>query len=248
LHQLSSSQTTICLFTVTEGDVPNLLWFEWQVDPNGYRFESTDQKTWRDPPEPHEPERLILVPDGFQSTRYHPLADHTALFRNFADVDPSPEGVQAFANRYGLLKKPEEEGPIATWYDRIRRMKNAVNLWEKGRVEGNMRPVIDYFAKGQRAVSEVRLTHVPGKKDPSLNFVPGHLLAAMWLQFGQAVSSSANLRSCTWCSTWFVFGTGTGRRKSAHFCSDNCRKASHRHERTGQRTTVSQTTQPKKPK
>ena len=66
------------------------------------------------------------------------------------------------------------------------------------------------------------------QKEPQLFIQPEHLLAAMWLQFAQAVTLNPQLESCNVCGSWFSYGTGTGRRKSAQYCSDKCRKASSR--------------------
>lgn len=63
---------------------------------------------------------------------------------------------------------------------------------------------------------------------PILSLAPYDLEAGLWLQFAQAVSANGQLQRCAVCPTWFAYGTGTGRRKSAHYCSDRCRKAAHR--------------------
>ena len=60
---------------------------------------------------------------------------------------------------------------------------------------------------------------------PLLHVVPENLLSAMWLQLAQHVSSSKGLRQCAHCSKWFEHGTGTGRRRTGHYCEDKCRKA-----------------------
>ena len=63
---------------------------------------------------------------------------------------------------------------------------------------------------------------------PILSLTPHDLEAGLWLQYAQAISANALLQRCAVCPTWFAYGTGTGRRKSAHYCSDRCRKAAHR--------------------
>jgi hypothetical protein len=55
--------------------------------------------------------------------------------------------------------------------------------------------------------------------------VPTSLLQAMWIQFAQVVVSGAAIASCEQCGAIFPTGTGTGRRNTARFCSDSCRKA-----------------------
>ena len=36
---------------------------------------------------------------------YNPLEEHTALFRVFADTEPSRDGIKAFAGRFGLARR-----------------------------------------------------------------------------------------------------------------------------------------------
>jgi len=52
--------------------------------------------------------------------------------------------------------------------------------------------------------------------------IPPTLLDAVWLQFGQALASNAQLRQCDHCGKWFEAGIGTGRRADAKFCSSEC--------------------------
>lgn len=52
---------------------------------------------------------------------------------------------------------------------------------------------------------------------------PPSLLDALWLQFGQALVSKAELRSCEQCGKWFQAGAG-GVRIDAKFCSPECRR------------------------
>ena len=51
---------------------------------------------------------------------------------------------------------------------------------------------------------------------------PLSLLDALWLQFGQALVSKAELRSCKQCGNWFQAGAG-GVRSDAKFCTPECR-------------------------
>ncbi len=52
---------------------------------------------------------------------------------------------------------------------------------------------------------------------------PLSLLDALWLQFGQALVSKAELRSCKQCEKWFQAGAG-GARADAKFCTPECRR------------------------
>jgi hypothetical protein len=57
----------------------------------------------------------------------NPLRDHTGLFRNFASIAPSPEGILAFANQYGNLIL---NCPILAWQEESLAMQRAVRVWD----------------------------------------------------------------------------------------------------------------------
>jgi hypothetical protein len=56
-----------------------------------------------------------------------------------------------------------------------------------------------------------------------LKLEPPSLLDAIWLQFGQAITSDAVLHFCAQCGNTFEAGGKSGRRADAKFCSDECR-------------------------
>jgi hypothetical protein len=58
-------------------------------------------------------------------------------------------------------------------------------------------------------------------------FQPPNLLAAMWLQFAQAVTGEFQLKVCEGCGKHFQAGPG-GRRADATTCSDVCRQRKRR--------------------
>ena len=58
-------------------------------------------------------------------------------------------------------------------------------------------------------------------------FQPSSLLAAMWLQFAQAVTGEFQLRRCEVCGKYFQLGPG-GRRADAITCGDACRQRKRR--------------------
>ncbi len=69
----------------------------------------------------------------------------------------------------------------------------------------------------------------PPKSDANMRiaFVPSNLLAAMWLQFAQAVIGEYQLKRCLGCGTYFQVGPG-GRRSHSDTCSDKCRQRKKR--------------------
>jgi len=65
----------------------------------------------------------------------------------------------------------------------------------------------------------------PIVKAPRWELRPNTLLDALWLQFGQALTSGSQIRQCQHCADWFEAGRGTGRRLDAKFCCDEHRTA-----------------------
>jgi hypothetical protein len=51
--------------------------------------------------------QLWLTGDCTGSTAYYPFQEFTGLFRDFAAIEPTPEAILDFANKYGNLNKPE---------------------------------------------------------------------------------------------------------------------------------------------
>lgn len=115
---------------------------------------------WRIPEEGHQwvessPGRWWLtdgLPDHCPQYRYYaPLAQYTGLFFTFADTPPTPEGILAFANTYGLLglrTSPQvptlalrADVPVIEqcgearedWLKAILTMRHTVTLWEWAR-------------------------------------------------------------------------------------------------------------------
>lgn len=207
--------------------MPNLLAFEWHRAADGYEL------VW---PKPRKRRTVLtsdtgpyLAPKSDLSIKCRPLDEHPALFREFAALEETPEAVQAFANKYGvILGLP----PLTCvlWYVHIKNMLAIVSAWEKGATKS--------FVRAWNAADLARISVEVGlnyreDEPPSLVIVPSSLISAMYLQLAQAITRSNHLQRCSSCGTWFLFGAGTGRRRSAHYCSDNCRKVAHRRRKEG---------------
>jgi hypothetical protein len=93
-----------------------------------------------------EDERL---PQQLKPRRYAPLFEHRALYKTFADSGATPEGILAFAKKYGHLGLAtyvgEATGPallgdtavhgemFRVWRHELAAMRHAVGVWEKVR-------------------------------------------------------------------------------------------------------------------
>jgi hypothetical protein len=147
------------------------------------------------------------------------------LYATFAGLDHRPEAVRSFADTYGLLNNaPGFEEPVAVWYRHADAMAEAIELKARADYAG----VCGLFDKNSPLLrATFFLAPREARQPPALMIRPRDLLAAMWLQLALAIAANVGLRYCELCAKPFEFGTGTGRRSSARFCSDNCRKVAH---------------------
>jgi len=178
----------------------------------------------------------VIEPVGNGNVRIEPLSNDNAPFREFADLGTGEDRIVAFADKYGPLNRQPRLERLDVWQTEIRRMHTAVTLLEKATTGKSLDEWVASFnrrrpgwmeKKGRVPMSiELRTTHDPLR--PFLHVVPDDLISAMWLQLAQHVSASTQLKRCTWCPAWFLFGSGTNHRRSAHYCSPRCQKAAHR--------------------
>jgi hypothetical protein len=77
-----------------------------------------------------------------------------------------------------------------------------------------------------RTVTVPRLAWTPDNYQ-RLIFMPSNLLAALWLQFAQAVTEELQLRACEVCGRYFQVGPGANRA-DRQTCSDKCRQQKKR--------------------
>ncbi len=206
-----------------------LIDFEWQRDSAGYHIEKRQA--------PHGaakklPDGMydVVVGNGGPPDYYRPLDDEPSLFAILAATEPNAEGVKGFVERFGFLT---DDGPASgnplLWQPDIRSMRVVVDQLMKG----NHEAIAKAFNKSTQGDLNIKFDFVHGRSRPVLSLAPKDLKAALWLQVAQHVSGDHQLRLCLHCGTGFVFGSGTGRRRSGHYCSDRCRKAAHAEKKKG---------------
>ena len=190
-----------------------------------------------------------LIPKSDSVLKFHPLEGNSGAFMEFADCCDSTSEILRFVAKYGLLEKGI--AGYRLWFEALKldainnstkNMRHAIQDWERAKQENDFEDLIPLFNWAEdeygevhgddglsNASANIRLRHRSDRSGPPLlSVVPESLNSALWLQFGQAVSANTQLQRCATCPTWFSYGTGTGRRKSAHYCSDRCRKAAFR--------------------
>ena len=170
---------------------------------------------------------LHLVPNGQETVEYEPLKDCSGLYKEFVNLKDSPEEYLRFANDYGLLSphyEPRSFDFLSDWFTSRNRMEHMLEIWEKCNNDEFLGRFIEQYS-GIFSSCSLVLGKSYEKTRISLYISPDDLKSAMVLQFFQVISSNLQVQGCAVCTKWFTFGAGTGRRKSAHYCSDRCRKA-----------------------
>lgn len=190
----------------------------------------------------------VSLSRGFEE--YNLFEEYPGAFMEFSEIDKNWKGVKEFYYKYGPLNMREElwgSWPIFSKYSyesyklTAEAMEEAVRAWRPVEGKPDYKKLAAFFREefeGSDPLGRIapRIKTLSSGHPPELHLVPSSLSAALWVQFALAVTSSVNLRRCAVCPSWFTFGSGTGRRKSAHYCSDRCRKAAHeqrRHARDG---------------
>ena len=208
------------------------LGFEWPVDDGGCEIAPAEE------PPPYsggswllhegKPERIVWKGGRVRWAR--PLEFNPMLYLHFALLDGRPETCAEFASRFGLLglrlglgqaRDRKEllaelgDKSISEWRTAIKGMLHAVGLWETN-------PQYLIYGRHQFHVTRLDAVLVPAPPDGklALRIRPRSLLGAMYLQFGQAVSSGLDIKTCEQCGKLFESG-GTQRRRDARFCSDS---------------------------
>ena len=192
----------------------DLVIFEQQIDPRGYEIVEA--------PVVDKRPRVAQVRARGGGTDRRRLDKSTELFLKFARTPPTPEGVLGFANQFGLLqpshqKRPSE--PLQVWYDRITRMREAVDLMDAGCLEDVCARTNDWTG-----TLRPRLIYNPAAHTALFCLQPTSLHDLLWLQLLTSCAVGALFRQCEECGEPFRYGPGTERRATARFCTDRCRK------------------------
>jgi hypothetical protein len=189
----------------------------------------------------------IFVPKSTRISRFRPLDESSAAFMELGKCcdtsgDLVPENALKFVNRFGFprIQFPLVHDKYSRFFDvgefrgSAGEMNLVIQMWEKSKETSDFRELIaafnhkDGLRREWQAYAQVEVLLRPTVGPPSLCIVPDDLDSALWLQFAQAVSNNTHLQRCSICPAWFTYGTGTGRRKSAQYCSPKCSKAAYR--------------------
>jgi hypothetical protein len=169
-----------------------------------------------------------IIPKGTSSDFREPLKLGKSVFRNFIDWEATPSGALRFSEGFGFLHQYCYEEPqgmlVDEWLRQQSNMRSAITNWE---TKPDVRKMIFDFNAVNLGPLKTRLSANRPGNGVFVVLEPSSLISMMWVEFALHVSNKSGLRQCEWCGDWFPYGTGTGRRSKARFCSDPCRKAKH---------------------
>jgi hypothetical protein len=168
------------------------------------------------------------------SKRQMRLKEFPHLYLEFAKAQ-SPDALLNFVSRFGRLTYDREGDNVRSLLQGTKIMSRVLEMmrgmignlpkWPSGRTfEYEVPSLGGKIVGGIPIAGKLTAALIP---DPmtgtwQLQLSPPTLLDAIWLQFGQALTSNAQLRQCDHCGKWFEAGVGTGRRADAKFCSSQC--------------------------
>jgi hypothetical protein len=207
--------------------------FTWWRDEAGYEFvpatpDNADRSVERAVEdflplsmggEPSRRDRIVRR--GGQLVPYRPFEHAGGIYGIFATLGKTDKGVLEFFTRFGPLTQAGLDRGCGEDLRFVRATVEAVNEL----LSFPIRERVSYFSRfGDKGLSwsriDVALVFNPVTGKPQFRFTPPTLHNALWLEFGQVLSSDATMRNCVHCGAWFEAGPGTGRREDAKFCSD----------------------------
>ena len=234
--------------------------FEWPVASNGYRLVKTEIADSVEPPE------LFYVVTPYEGPVLSKKAfdEFPGLFKEFASIEPTADGVLRFAGKFGLLQQ-DRENELIWWLQYQRDFVELIDLKgraklhdlmaEKSRLWNRSFPTIiqvlsqleglEIALPGSRLGALDRLnrilqTGITAKicwdgRAAGIIVEPTSLLAAMALHLGLWLGTETEyIGQCVVCGSTWEFGPGTGHRKSRQYCSPKCQEAA-RYSRTKSR-------------
>jgi hypothetical protein len=195
--------------------------------------------------------RLFCCRAGMRSAsarfeQYRPL-ETPDLFATFADMPHTEEGMLKFCNRFGLLRggrpdiprsrnKPTKESESVK--EQLRHhaaIQYALSLFEKGHVSQLAKQWNEAGGGWMRGAALMRIElRDTANGRLSLVLVPPDLIGAIWIQLAEHACSGARLFRCDRCNKPFTVGAGTGRRRTAMYCSNACKVAAFQARQRGE--------------
>ena len=163
-----------------------------------------------------------IIGNGGPLVPYKPLHKVPDLFKIFAKIPRTAEGVLGFVNTYGHFTNA---GIADGRGDMVPAVLDEAEEMSKR---------LDRLSSSRRSLGpDIPLTKLLGfvvadqaSGGIALKLVPATLRDALWLQLAKVLADGSKIRKCRFelCRQWFRAGVGTGLRADAEFCSTEHRK------------------------
>ena len=164
---------------------------------------------------------------------YDPFVEEPALYRIFAGLEPSPEAILGFAEKYGDFTTVAqvlegEEHHLMEYKREISAMRAAVEAADEF-ISASLAAKTKVVSKRllvkineTLGTAPLYMSAVPEGERVTLRLVVDSLLDAMKLQLAEAIADRKRYRGCEFCNKPFEV-TPQINRSDRVFCSDNCR-------------------------
>jgi hypothetical protein len=195
-----------------------------------------------------------LVPTGPETRSFDLFDTDPSAYLKFANTPLTADAVREFADEFGMLFGPTnrhgvirlgrggvlQEGEletIASWFDAIRALQDALSTWQKAEDTGDFTKLLRLMTRTEHGITDhavaVSLAVGEGAAVPRLSLSPKNLFEALMLQLALAIDGSQSLQTCVECKGWFTIQAGRGR-SDKRYCSDACRMRAYRRRKSTQ--------------
>lgn len=189
-------------------------YFSWRVATSGYYWEDRVAKDDTYEKEIKGP-LIVAVPKAIDYKIIYPLRDFPALFLEFSETKEDLQDMLLFANKYGLLVNElntycnlpfgECADSFGIWESSLRKMKEAVQLWEaiksndiavlskfiKWEPWGSLGNIITYFSPSTEELFR-QVLRIPPHHEVYSRIIPGDLLFPAKIFLQRIINSEMN--------------------------------------------------------
>jgi hypothetical protein len=169
--------------------------------------------------EGNRPDRIVRR--GGKLVPYRPFERVNGLYRIFANIRTSIDGLLDFIYRFGPLTQGGLDPTIGDEVPAVLGHASAMSDLLAYSPDGRISYLSQFELSWTRIDVGLVVNRFTGK--PQITLTPPSLLHGLWLEFGQALSGDISIKKCAHCGGWFEVGPGTGKREDAKFCCSDHR-------------------------
>jgi hypothetical protein len=207
---------------------------EWPVDQAGYELEHWPAMEGSSLLGSSPPTDFIRAQGG-PPRYYWPMQQHPCLYRQFAEICSSADGVLAFASRFGMSSVQQDFRKANGQREEVSAVLNTAELIRQicARVDvGNKPEAAGLWAEHAMPLVMVAISENESRTGFEEVLVPIDLRSALLLQTKDTIIRDQRVRRCRNedCTEYFRVGQGAATERR-EFCSLRCRVASTRRQK-----------------